>query len=377
MAIGIAPALPAAPALDDAFRASVYHTFGATDEETADLLSYARGPYMAPPSTAVIPLADEPFVESWDEYTREASRIGVAACLTHRLVQLRFPIEAGISGSESYRAATRRGIVPAEHVPTLVWRRPERLSLVVHRTAAGRIPIIMTDDRGDFEMLVRALTRRNEPDVIPGSMGACMVAGYNNWDRVRALRRAWAANRTDDADDAWQAEFATLMPRRELYQDRFIILSGGPYSGADGPWSAFSMVIRREHECAHYFTRRVFGSMRNSLVDELIADYMGIVAVTGHYRADWFLHFLGLDAYPECRDDGRLHNYRGSPPLSDGAFAVLQAVVVRAARAVEEFDAGLPASPRAPTLQAAIITALARAGLEAMASDHAASLLHL
>jgi len=85
--------------------------------------------------------------------------------------------------------------------------------------------------------------------------------------------------------------------RKELYQDRFIILSSGPYSGVaaaemgvpEDEWRRISLTIRLEHECAHYLTRQILGSMRNSLLDELIADFAGIVAATDRYRADWFL----------------------------------------------------------------------------------------
>ena len=69
-----------------------------------------------------------------------------------------------------------------------------------------------------------------------------------------------------------------------------------------------------EHECAHYLTKRVTGSMSNNLLDELLADYVGIVAAAGTYRGDWALEFLGLEDYPAYRNGARLQNYRGSPP---------------------------------------------------------------
>ena len=81
---------------------------------------------------------------------------------------------------------------------------------------------------------------------------------------------------------------------------------------AEAEWREMSLVIRREHECAHYFTRRLFGSMRNNLLDELIADYAGLVAATGRFRADWFLRFIGLEEFPRYRPGGRLDLYRGS-----------------------------------------------------------------
>lgn len=46
------------------------------------------------------------------------------------------------------------------------------------------------------------------------------------------------------------------------------------------------------------------------MLDELIADYAGIVAAWGRYRADWFLRFVGLEDYPRYREGGRLQNYR-------------------------------------------------------------------
>ena len=376
------------PALDDDFRASVYGAFGATPSETAELVNYARCPFNVDALRARVsyPLPDEPFVSTWETYVNESSRIGAAATLRARLVQLRFPIARGMSDCEPYRAATRRGEWPSGESDGLPLRRPEGLVIMIAPTAAGRIATIVSDDRADFESLVRALTRRNEPEPIPRSIGACMVAGYNNWDRIAALRAAWAAGREGGDDvDAWRAEFAALVPQRDRYQDRFIVLSTGPYSGVraaavgmgEAEWLAASLVIRREHECAHYFTRRAFGSMRNTLVDETIADYMGIVAAAGRFRADWMLEFLGVARDGSCRADGRLHHYRGTPPLSDGAFTVLRAVVVRAADALEDFDAGLAsgATPRPLALHASTITTLARVGLEGLAATDAGRLL--
>ena len=62
-------------------------------------------------------------------------------------------------------------------------------------------------------------------------MGACMVAGYNNWDRIRRYRQQWSRkNPTNSGKLAWQQEFIRLIPQKHLYHDRFIILSNGVYS---------------------------------------------------------------------------------------------------------------------------------------------------
>ncbi|HSU84340.1 MAG TPA: hypothetical protein VLR69_18120, partial [Thermoanaerobaculia bacterium] len=177
----------------------------------------------------------------------------------------------------------------------------------------------------------------------------------------------------------WGEEFQRLQAQRELYQDRFILLSDGPYSAVpaselgldETEWRQISLVLRRDHECAHYLTRRLFGSMRNNLLDELIADYTGMVGATGRFRAGWFLRFVGLEDFPRYRPGGRLDLYRGKPALSDGAFRVLQALVKRAAENLERFDAGLPPGPRGPEETALLIAALASLRLEELAAEDA------
>jgi hypothetical protein len=139
----------------------------------------------------------------------------------------------------------------------------------------------------------------------------------------------------------------------------------------EGEWREISLVLRRDHECAHYLTRRLFGSMRNNLLDELIADYTGMVGATGRFRAGWFLRFMGLEDFPHYRPGGRLDLYRGKPPLSDGAFRALQALVKRAAENLERFDAGLPAGPRGPEETALLIAALASRRLDDLAAEGA------
>ena len=111
------------------------------------------------------------------------------------------------------------------------------------------------------------------------------------------------------------------------------------------------------------------------LLDELLADYAGIVAAAGRYRADWFLRFLGLEDYPRYRRGGRLENYRGNPPLSDGAFRVLQTVAYRAAGAVEAFDERHAEAHSAPDGRARMLLTLAALGLDALAAPDAVSRL--
>ena len=70
------------------------------------------------------------------------------------------------------------------------------------------------------------------------------------------------------------------------------------------PGARLSLVIRRDHECAHYLTRRLFGSMRNNLLDELIADYAGL---------DRRPRPLPRRLVPALRGPGGLPAYRREP----------------------------------------------------------------
>lgn len=334
--------------------------------DAEELRAYARNAFDAGALAEglSLPLPDEPFVPFWEARVAEAGERGAFAVLREHMPQLRFPVRAGIGDSAAYQAATRRG-TPPEEIPEatgLALERPEAVELALYPSPAGRIPLIIVRGRPEFVALVRAITHRNEPKPVPDSQGAIMIAGYNNWTRVRELRR-----RGEEL-------------RRELYQDRFILLSDGPYSAVpaaelglpEEEWRELSLVLRRDHECAHYLTRRIFGSMRNNLHDELLADYAGITAAIGHYRAAWFLRFLGLEGYPAYRAGGRLGLYRGDPPLSDGAFRQLHGMIKAAAETVESFDAGRPGHPRERALA---LLALAVLGLETLAGPKGAERL--
>jgi hypothetical protein len=331
-------------------RANLLEQYGATSGEIEELLAYNANSFSGTLTHSSLPLESEPHITDWKGYAVEAESIGTFSALKQHLVQLQFPIRSGISQTDDYRAATRKGQTTVEMATAtgLVLQEPEALKLLIHPTVAGAIPVIITGCRADFVALVQALTRRNEPDSIPDSMGSVIVGGYNNWSRVRQYRQAWESRQPQPVSEPdWQVEFQNLIPQKSRYQDRFILLSRGVYSAVsavelglpEAEWLESSLMVRLEHECCHYFTRRVFGVMRNNALDELIADYQGIISVNyGQYRADWFLRFVGLEAFPHYRQGGRLQNYRGEPPLSDRAFTILQCLVKDAAENLERFN---------------------------------------
>jgi len=364
-------------------RAALWRSLGATADETRELLEYARSEFDLSRAPAGFPLPDEPFVAAWTRYVEEAGRVGAWACLRDRLVQLRFPIEPGVSESPAYRAATRRGVWPAPESRGLELARPAELHLFLAETPVGRVPVILATTREDFVALVRALAHKNEPWPIPDAVGATIIGGFNNWDRVASLRRAWeAGDSTSGSPLEWAARWREIVREPGLYQDRFIVLGSGPYSGAaaadvgldEAEWTRSSIAIRLEHECTHHFTRRVLGSMRNRLADELIADYMGIVAATGSFRADWLVRFLGLERPSVYRPGGRLEEYRGDLAQDGGSFRVLCAAARRCARNLEAIDRLRPPWTRSPDSaadKAEMILALAAIGLEGLAGEAA------
>jgi hypothetical protein len=166
-----------------------------------------------------------------------------------------------------------------------------------------------------------------------------------------------------------------LAPNR-LCPHRLILATTGPYSGVAGSalglsddlWSQLSVTIRIEHECTHYLTRRLLGAMANKLLDEIIADFSGIVAAKGAFCSDWFLKFMGVDAEFGNSTKGRFSNYLGSPPLSSGSRRILCALVWRAARNLEALGP-IWDQPRSTDASVAFRIALAALSLEELASE--------
>lgn len=214
-----------------AVRTQVLEACGASPAEQEELLAYNQNLFdggATPVDGGQFTLVDEPHVEVWRNYLHLARQLGVYPALALALVQLQFPIQAGISTTENYRLATRKGQLP----PPL---------------------------------------------------------GY--------------------------------------------------------------------------------------VLDELIADYFGILAAQGRYRADWFLRFVGLEQFPHYRPRGRLHLYLGEPPLSEGAFRVLQALVKAAAENLERFDQEHLVHYRSILGKITTSLALVSLTLEELASDQGPTLL--
>ncbi|MCP5118932.1 MAG: hypothetical protein GY953_49610, partial [bacterium] len=198
---------------DRNIRSGVLVDLGAEGEVLTELLDYSEHAFNVAPEdySRAYPLPDEESTAAWGGYARDAEEVGVFERLRQSLVQLNFPISAGISRDPTYRAAIRRGELPpaVEKAEGLRLLDPDGLRLFIHPTPAGRVPVLISAHRDDFVSLVRALTRRNEPAPIPPAVGAMMVAGYNNWERVRDYREAWEAKHPPGS---WAEGFRELVP---------------------------------------------------------------------------------------------------------------------------------------------------------------------
>jgi hypothetical protein len=317
---------------------------GGTEKEIFELSNYNKNLFDHKDllDTKRFPIEDEAFVKHWEKCINATAEKGIVEVLKDNFIQLHFPVVSGMSKNEEYLEATRQGTIDVNRRMKnfLELEYPEGIKLYLHSTYAGRIPVIFTSNRKDFVLLVQALAGRNEPINIPNSMGACMVKGYNNWGRIFSYKSNF------ESEFLWNIEKQSFFSNKELYQDRFIILSDGGYSGvsaqdmklSEGDWKNKSLAIRLEHEGVHYFTERVLGSSKANIFDEFIADYMGIVKAFGAYKAEVFLRFMGLEDYPDYRQGGRLENYKGKPSLSDASFKILQKLVRQASVNLEGFD---------------------------------------
>ena len=362
-------------------RRRILQAHGAAGDVVDELLHYTE-PLTPPDTRPRLPLADEPHIEAWTDYAHQALADGTVPALTAHLVQLRFPIRAGISQEDDYRAATRKGHLGAAALagPGLVLKNPASVRLEIRETIAGRIPVLIAGEREDFVSLVQALTERNEPVAVPRSIGACIVSGLNNWHRVARYRERWMTEHPEADASGWLEEWPRFAQQKTLYQDRLILLSAGPYSGlsasdagvAGGVWLEQSLAIRLAHECTHYFTLRVFGRMRSHVHDELVADFIGLIQGIGSYSEELARRVLGLRPNGPVAG-GRIENYCGS--LSAEARAVIGALAMTATTNLGALSRSLGRLHEQVPLLASVTYALSLLSIEDLASPDLVDLI--
>ncbi|MCL2056092.1 MAG: hypothetical protein FWH02_02605 [Oscillospiraceae bacterium] len=249
---------------------SALRALGAQERDMDSLLEYTACAFSPRESS---PDEDE-FLEKWAPVFESARLLGAAAAINMHLAPPGLKVE---------------------------FESPRSLTVELFPSIGGAIPIITTDSTADFERMVFYLIRKGKTDADIGRMGASFAYGKTN---------------------------------------RFIILSKKPYRGldadqmglSDAEWREKSLIIRKYHECAHYFTKRFFGSSRNHLHDELIADFAGLYAAFREYRAEWFLKFFELSE--NCGGErGIMKIY--TKGLAPSAVSVVERLAVLAAEKLE------------------------------------------
>lgn len=295
--------------------------------------------------------------------------------------QLNFPIEIEIDKKEEYKDLVFKGKTENLNLSTVLKLNDcKNITLNICESIAGKIPIITVPDQDDFVKILQCLLYKNNPIHIPKSMGAVLINGLNNWQKIAALKNHWLVNNTAEN---WGKEFyMNVLPNYSLYKDKLIILSTKPYSNVaakqlglnESEWLSYSISIREQHECTHLYTLKKFGTASNNLHDELIADYIGIVKTIGTYNKSWMLQFMGLENYPEYRQGARLENYIADNNLSDEDFKHAVKMIKMAIENISIFDDTL-GNLKSDTDQMCRIDALCETSLQELSSANGASLL--
>jgi len=249
-----------------------------------------------------LPLPDPPGAAVWRLYEERAREEGAAKVLRGALVEFAFPVARGMSEDEEYQAATRRGAVPffLDRATGLDFADPLGLEILVHESPAGAVPVLSSAERGDFELMVQALTQKNEPVPVPEDTGLVRVSGLVNWDRVKRLRKSFKAK---NPSGDWEKRLRELAADPTSIRDDFFLLHRRPYGELDAgeldldwdDWVDRSVRLVAEREATQAFLERVLGASAPSETLPLLQDYMGIVEALGGYRSDLALRLQGPD----------------------------------------------------------------------------------
>lgn len=254
-----------------------------------DLAAYCRGFARASEPWPPLPLADTPELIWWQDLIGSAPD-GVLrgptllAALQAAIPQLRLPQVAGISSSVLYQQAVLRGEPFSDEAlatagPLPCWEQPQAMTLWIARHPTGAVPVLQTPSWLDFEQLVRAMAHRAEPKVLANGVHAQAVSGLIHWGLIERFGRQGRASLIALHQAPYGSVSAAYVP-------------GGL---SDMEWLAASTTLRLEHELTHLATKRLLGEMRLHLLDELIADCMGMVAALGTFDAKLFCRCLGIN----------------------------------------------------------------------------------
>ncbi|MBR0043317.1 MAG: hypothetical protein IJP56_00560 [Synergistaceae bacterium] len=185
------------------------------------------------------------------------------------------------------------------------FNRPEDINIIIYNSIAGELPVIKFGDISDFENFIINLLykgdRSQAGDI--SQMGASFI--FSKTQRFLALSNKYYSNTPP--------EFVNLETEE---------------------WRGKSAIIRLEHECTHYYTKKFYGSASNNLRDELIADFVGLYEAFKFYNAKLFQHFMGLDDVNN--QAGRLSLY--TVGLSKNVQEIIKQIAVTSSNWLESWQ---------------------------------------
>lgn len=233
----------------------------------------------------------------------------ILAALSRRYPQLLFPIATGTSSSSEYRDAVYFG---KRYKGSLDYSLSEKDRFMRVDTPVGSIDVLLLYNRKDFEKCACALANRCEPKIIPEAIGAFMISGLINWEKVRKYLNKQPEEECFVNSYVWNC----LRKNNCDYLDRIILLSSGWYSGiapemiglSNEDWTEKSITIRMYHEIAHFVCRSHYPKNIDVIRDEVFADMIGMIAAFGHYDVDMAKVFLGIDG-TEISENARIRYY--------------------------------------------------------------------
>ena len=328
------------------------------------LVDYCQGFQRASESWPPLPLADDITVDWWRQLLAEDSSgllqgDRVVETLQSVLPQLRLPQVPGISRSELYRRLVLRGEEAnlaelSSAGPEPLWQQGNALRLWLAPHPCGAMPVLSTPNWSDFCLLVNALAHRCEPVALAHGVHAQAVGGLIHWGLIRRYGPKSRARLILLHEGTYGSVGASEVP-------------GCPDAAS---WQQASTTLRLEHELTHLATKRLLGEMRLNLLDELIADCMGMVAALGLFDAQLFGRCLGLDPNGDPLAGGRWGTYVTELDTGDARRAI-GLVMDRA----QELQALFQANPKllGPDFSMARLQWLCQQRLDQVISDWPAS----
>ena len=324
-----------------------------------------------------LPLPEESNVGCWREWLEIEP---TSERLVEWLPQLALKVREGVSRSSQYKSGILGGELELLPDPAgFSLHGPFQVSIEEHWS--GNLPVITLVDRADFEHFFQCLGNRGEPVDISPQAHALMVIGLICPRKIHVVRSNWEQGLMKDdlmlsGCSNWSDAMRALDSRDKfLFRDQVLLAHVDSYAGLDSDqighgvtperWLGVSRVIRLNHEFTHHATRRLFGSMRLNLHDEIIADCIGFLAGLGCFDSSVFLMGLGIDPDGGARTDRRVRMYvRG---LGEDEVRTVCGLTVSAARNLEAWlgDRGVVPVPQ-------LTRALARLSLEDLAGFNAA-----